>query len=50
MRIMIPESTIKGKRVGIILSNQSVRPFKARERQSAGKVRMTAVRRMADNG
>ena len=43
IRIMMPERTIKGKRVGIIRSNQRFNPFKAKERQSAGKHKMIPV-------
>ena len=47
IRIIIPDKTIKGKRVGIIRSNQRFKPFSAKERQSAGKSRITAVRTKA---
>ncbi len=36
MRIMIPERIIKGRRVGTIFVNQSVKPVEAYSRDSAG--------------
>ena len=44
MRMIIPESTIKGKRAGIILENQR---FKDKERHWEGKHKMTAPRTIA---
>ena len=43
IRIMIPDSTMKGKSVGIMFRNQRFSPFKAKYRLFSGKSRMTAV-------
>lgn len=47
MRMIIPESTIKGKRAGIILENQRFSPFKDKERHWEGKHKMIAPRTIA---
>ncbi len=49
MRIIMPERTIKGKRVGIILSNHKLSPFTEKERHAAGKDKMITVSRKAKN-